>query len=143
MELGADEFTGDGFAEDLAPVAFGLAVVHDEDVADKFAGNAEGIFLVVNLAGIHDARKAERSPSDGDGDATNGIVDDFVTAEEGDGVGAGFAIEFDADDEFVGIVEVVGFGGGEEGGVVEGGDGVAGEDADDFIVVVAAGVKGG
>ncbi len=84
-------------AGELTPKRLGLTAIHDERVHDQLPADAEIKGLVIDLAGIHDARKAERSPGDRDWAASEGVVDDFVAAEKRDAIGASFAVDLDAD----------------------------------------------
>src|SRR5712692_8806161 len=88
----------EGLAGEVAPQRAGLAVEHDERVADQLAGNAKGKGLAVDVSGIHDARVAKRSPGDGDVFPAQAIVDDLDPAHEGNGVRVRLTCELDPDD---------------------------------------------
>ena len=82
LELGADHVACYSLAEELAPVASGLTVIHDEYVTNQFARYAESKFFAFNFSSIHDARKTKWSPCDGDFFAANIVIDYFVVAEK-------------------------------------------------------------
>ena len=55
----------------------------------------------VYVSGIYNARKAERSPGDGDGDTPNSVVDYFMAAQQIEGIGPVIAVDGQTDDPFV------------------------------------------
>ncbi len=72
----------DSPAQKLAPQGIALVVVHNQSVHYQLAGNAKGVELAFYLPGIHDARKAEGSPSDRSGHSAHRVVHNFVTAKQ-------------------------------------------------------------
>ena len=57
----------------------------------------------VYVSGIYNARKAEGSPGDGDGDTTNRVIDYLMAAEQVQGIGPVVAADRQPDDPFVGL----------------------------------------
>ena len=66
----------------------------------NLSGGAEGRFPAVALTSVDHGQLDERSPSDGDGFAADGVVGDVVIPHHVEWVGPGFSVRYDA--EYVG-----------------------------------------
>src|SRR5260370_26031572 len=98
LEVVTDQRSVERLTGEVAPQRAGLAVEHDERVADQLAGHAKGEGLAVYFSGIHDARVTKWSPGDGDVRPTQAIVDDLDLAHDGDWIGMRLASDLDTDD---------------------------------------------
>ena len=130
VESLAGEFSDDGLAGELLPPGLGLPIPHDEVEVAQVACGAEVVDRAIEGPVEDDGGVAEGAVGDGDGDAGDDVVDDFVPNEEPEGVGASVVVDLEIEDGF-GVHEP-GFGrcGGLEVGHVEGRD---------FVAVGAAG----
>ena len=68
-------------------------IVHHQSVHNKFPGYTESVDRVAYLSGIYNAREAQWSPGDSDGHASHSVVNDFVTAQQVQRVGAVVALD--------------------------------------------------
>ena len=88
-------------ANELAPQAAGLMVVHYQGIHDQLTGHAKCQLPTSHLSAIYNGRKAEWSPGNRYGFPSHHVVDDFPAAEEGYGVCAMVAVDGHANYIFV------------------------------------------
>ena len=68
-------------------------VVHHEGILDELPRHAEGVGAPVYVSGIYNARKAERSPGNGDRYTPNRVVDDLMAAQHVQGISPAVAVD--------------------------------------------------
>ena len=96
------------------------------------------MLVAVDLATIDYGRVAEGSPCHGDGLAADGIVDDFVAAEHGNGVCAMVTVDGESDDLLAWRHPLFGFFNTHDLGFEDGGYGVVAEHGDDVVARLGA-----
>ncbi len=100
----AQEVTADGLPKELAPQCAGLLVVHHQCVHDQLPGDAKRVLQAIDLSGIPDASKAQRSPGDRDRYPSYCVVHNLVPTQNGNRIGPRITIDFDAQYLLVGSI---------------------------------------
>ena len=120
----------------MCPGGIGFAVVHHHGVPPEQAGDAEGQRLVIHGADIHDAREAERSPSDGQREAVHHVIDDLMVIQVPGGIGHGCALRPHDSDYLLPIGhDPAGLFAGDKLGIVDSRYGVTGQYTVDRIAI--------
>lgn len=92
---------GYGCADQMAPEAVGLMIVHDQRVGMEFTRDAKGKLFSMNFTVIHDGRITERSPGDRDRHPTELVIDNLMAAQGGNRISASVAADLHADHEIL------------------------------------------
>ena len=124
LDAAPDEIAPDGLAGELLPEGVGGAVVHELVRAVEETAGAEAVDLVADATVVEDGAPAEGAVGERNGDAADGVVDHLVPVDDAAGVGAGVAVDLDADDAVFRADPGGGLLGRDESRVLEGRDAV-------------------